>query len=171
MVFLEIGVVSLAFVLGLTFFFASDRWSSDYYLYSLPSFRIFALIAMATLTTSAAFRISTIIQTRERFFLQRLDFFGCCTRSYPPYTPTAVLLHRTLARPLVRGESKVIIFARALVVIGIAIVVPALGYYWTVITPTQAEIYIKSLQTLSWSDQLELFTSALKGNASIVVAA
>ncbi|KAJ7855995.1 hypothetical protein B0H13DRAFT_2283577 [Mycena leptocephala] len=68
-VFLEIGemiiVVSLAFVMGFRFLFSYDPRLLGYSFYSSPYFQIFAVIGIVTLTTSAAFRISTIIQTRE----------------------------------------------------------------------------------------------------------
>ncbi|KAJ7203111.1 hypothetical protein GGX14DRAFT_652603 [Mycena pura] len=87
------------------------------------------VVGIASLAISAVFRISTIL--------------------YPPYTVTSILLNRAVARPLVRGESKLIIFSRALVLSCLGVLIPAFGFYSIVILPMQEATYIKSIMYLS----------------------
>ncbi|KAJ7893416.1 hypothetical protein B0H14DRAFT_890896 [Mycena olivaceomarginata] len=98
------------------------------------------------------FRTATIIRSNGRFFRQRFVFLGACIPSNPPYTPTAILLNRSVARPLVRGESVVIIIARALILSCIAVGVPIFGIYAVVISPIRASVYTRSVATFATAD-------------------
>ncbi|KAJ7840167.1 hypothetical protein B0H14DRAFT_3458256 [Mycena olivaceomarginata] len=168
MVFLEIGVLLYLVVSNIRL---AQSLLIDNVFYIVQGFgdnltsTVFVLLEItqvATLTFSAIFRISTIIKTKEKFFHQRLAFLGCCTPSYPPYTPVSVLLNRSTARPLVRGESKVIIMGRALVITCIGVLIPAFGVYSVVIGPEATSIYTKSV-AFPLSRNLD-FEAALKGN-------
>ncbi|KAJ7806635.1 hypothetical protein B0H14DRAFT_2875291 [Mycena olivaceomarginata] len=108
------------------------------------------------------FRIATVVKTKERILTQRLAFLGCCAESKPPYTVLTILLNRSLARPLVRGESKYIIFARAFVLSAIAIAVPAFGIYATIIMPLTSVV---STRTIATDQGLEFRT--LPGHAAL----
>ncbi|KAJ7864637.1 hypothetical protein B0H14DRAFT_3443458 [Mycena olivaceomarginata] len=55
----------------------------------------------------------------------RFSFLGGCPQAHPPYTPSRILLNRSIARPLVRGESMFIILPRAVIISAIALGVPA----------------------------------------------
>ncbi|KAF7350853.1 Short-chain dehydrogenase/reductase family protein [Mycena sanguinolenta] len=66
-----------------------------------------------------------------------------------PTPPTTILLNRSVARPLVRGESMVIIVARALTLTCIALGVPVFGIYAMVISPIQASVYTRSVATFA----------------------
>ncbi|KAJ7826887.1 hypothetical protein B0H14DRAFT_1243639 [Mycena olivaceomarginata] len=105
-----------------------------------------------SLALSMAFRTATIVRSDGRFFRQRFVFLGACMPSNPPYTPTAILLNRSVARPLVRGESVVIIIARALILSCIAVGLPIFGIYAMVINPIRASIYTRSVATFATVD-------------------
>ncbi|KAJ6467335.1 hypothetical protein C8R45DRAFT_1019815 [Mycena sanguinolenta] len=109
---------------------------------------------------SLLFRITTIVKTNEGLLMQRFVFLGHCAPTHPPYTPASILLNRSLARPLVRGESKFIIVARAVVLSCIGIGVPAFGIYVTLIEPTGAKVSTTLIQS-------PRFVAALPGNATI----
>ncbi|KAJ7705655.1 hypothetical protein B0H16DRAFT_1482279 [Mycena metata] len=113
----------------------------------------------------AGFRISTIAASPEPFFRQRLTFLGGCAPAHPPYTPTHILLNRSIARPLVRGESRPILFMRACIIWCIGLGVPIFAIYSIVFMPITTKIYSKyvspfQLNTLSIEDYPP-------GNASI----
>ncbi|KAF7346615.1 hypothetical protein MSAN_01799000 [Mycena sanguinolenta] len=104
-------------------------------------FNVFFLPLIAPLPFlffSLLFRSMTVLKTKEKPLVQRFIFFGCCAKPNPPYTVASILLNRALARPLVRGESKYIIIARAVVLSGIGVGVPAFGIYVTMIEPAAA---------------------------------
>ncbi|KAJ6568881.1 hypothetical protein B0H19DRAFT_1134143 [Mycena capillaripes] len=130
---------------------------------------IFAIVEIVILVVSAVFRISTIMRTHEGFLRQRLVFLGCCTPSHPPYTPTSIFLNRSLARPLVRGESKLVIVARALVISCLGIIVPAFGLYSILLLPAQSEVYTKLIASSALIEQSEL-PGLLEGQASLTLA-
>ncbi|KAJ7807342.1 hypothetical protein B0H14DRAFT_3881958 [Mycena olivaceomarginata] len=100
---------------------------------------------------SLLFRITTVVKTKERLLTQRLRFLGCCTRSRPAYTLLSILLNRSLARPLVRGESRYIVVARALILSCIALGVPAFGIYATVIMPLTSTIFTRTVMNPPWT--------------------
>ncbi|KAJ7314947.1 hypothetical protein DFH08DRAFT_424332 [Mycena albidolilacea] len=155
----SLAVVDLVFLLieaiGITagFFFVSSweaYWSSETSSLVFPSPLKFACVPLGlSLTLSIIFRTATIIRTNGRFYRQRFVFLGACMLSNPPYTPTAILLNRSVARPLVRGESVVIIIARAMILSCIAVGVPIFGIYATIISPIRASVYTRSVATFS----------------------
>ncbi|KAF7350850.1 hypothetical protein MSAN_01647100 [Mycena sanguinolenta] len=119
----------------------------------LPTLFKFAWIPLdLSLILSIIFRIATMVRSEGRFFHQKFVFLGACTRSSPLYTPTAILLNRSVARPLVRGESMIIILARALVLTCISLGVPVFGIYAIVLNPIHASIYTRSVATFSVAD-------------------
>ncbi|KAJ7844488.1 hypothetical protein B0H13DRAFT_1908878 [Mycena leptocephala] len=85
------------------------RW----YWIETPLFE-FLIMQLVALALSALFRLATILKSKDKFFRQRFYFLGGCTPVDPPYRALSILLNRSLSRPLVRGESTVIIFARTL---------------------------------------------------------
>ncbi|KAJ7088288.1 hypothetical protein C8R44DRAFT_444355 [Mycena epipterygia] len=99
------------------------------------------------LLVSSVFRTATILKSKQRIFSQRFSFLGGCFRAHPPYTPLRILLTRSLARPLVRGESRPIIFTRALVLSCIIVGVPLFAIYAIIFAPLAAtnQVYTKSL--------------------------
>ncbi|KAJ6483130.1 hypothetical protein C8R45DRAFT_1000653 [Mycena sanguinolenta] len=120
---------------------------------TFPTWVKFACIPLGvSLILSIIFRISTIIRSDGRFFRQRFAFLGACVRSSPPYTSTAILLNRSVARPLVRGESVIIILARALILSCIAVGIPIFGIYSMVISPIHASVYTRSVATFATGD-------------------
>ncbi|KAJ7312569.1 hypothetical protein DFH08DRAFT_896725 [Mycena albidolilacea] len=102
---------------------------------------------LVLLFLSLLFRIATVVKTKERILTQRLAFLGCCAEAKPPYTVLTILLNRSLARPLVRGESRYIIFARALVLSAIGMGVPAFGIYATIIMPLTSVVSTRTIAT------------------------
>ncbi|KAF7373042.1 hypothetical protein MSAN_00511700 [Mycena sanguinolenta] len=104
------------------------------------------------LVLSAVFRIATILKCKDRILLQRAAFLGSCRRTRPPYTPLRILLNRSIARPLVRGESKFIIFPRAVILSSIAVGVPAFALYSIVVAPENAQVFTKSIRGSSIFD-------------------
>ncbi|KAJ6497353.1 hypothetical protein C8R45DRAFT_926082 [Mycena sanguinolenta] len=118
--------------------------------WSIPGLAIADLILL--FAESGAFRTATIARSRGRFFRQRFTFLGACTHVSPAYTPTAILLNRSVARPLVRGESIIIIVARALILTCLALGVPIFGIYAVVISPIRASVYTRSVATFAAGD-------------------
>ncbi|KAJ7208616.1 hypothetical protein GGX14DRAFT_566832 [Mycena pura] len=110
-----------------------------------------------------------MVKTKEVFYRQHLAFLGCCSQSHPHYTPLSILLNRSIAHPLVRGESKVIVFARAFVISCVAVGVPAFGIYSIVIVPLNAEVYTKSIVHSTAIGNPD--SQALTGNAEIYLEA
>ncbi|KAF7337327.1 Short-chain dehydrogenase/reductase family protein [Mycena sanguinolenta] len=118
-----------------------------------PSFFKFIFIPVGlSLALSIVFRTATIVRSRGRFFRQRFAFLGACTRASPPYSPAAILLNRSVARPLVSGESKIILVARAFILTCLALGVPAFGIYSIVVSPIQASVYTRSVATFAAAD-------------------
>ncbi|KAJ7807338.1 hypothetical protein B0H14DRAFT_1535555 [Mycena olivaceomarginata] len=108
-------------------------------------------LPLGPLLISLLFRIVTVIKTKERFSRQRFRFLGCCTGSNPSYTWLSIILNRSLARPLVRGESMYIIVSRALVLSCVALGVPAFGIYSTVIMPLTTVVSIRRVREAPWA--------------------
>ncbi|KAF7367176.1 Short-chain dehydrogenase/reductase family protein [Mycena sanguinolenta] len=130
--------------------------------HNLDPFSPICIAPLIFLFFSGFFRIATIVYTREGFLIQQFRFLGRCTQSNPPYNTASILLNRSLARPLVRGESKYIIIARALVLSCLWIGVPAFGIYATVLKPAAAVIST-TLVDMTVDD-------GVPGNATIYVA-
>ncbi|KAJ7312578.1 hypothetical protein DFH08DRAFT_896739 [Mycena albidolilacea] len=111
------------------------------------AFELLPIAPLILLFLSLLFRIATVIKTKEGILTQRLAFLGCCAESKPPYTVLTILLNRSLARPLVRGESRYIIFARAFVLSAIGMGVPAFGIYATIIMPLNSAVSTRTMAT------------------------
>ncbi|KAJ7705653.1 hypothetical protein B0H16DRAFT_1827195 [Mycena metata] len=114
----------------------------------------------------AGFRIATIAVSPEPFFHQRLTFLGGCAPAHPPYTPTRILLNRSIARPLVRGESQPILFVRACIIWCIGLGVPIFAIYSIVLMPVTTKIYSKYVSPFQLNDFAFDYPP---GNASILV--
>ncbi|KAJ7186985.1 hypothetical protein C8R46DRAFT_1273924 [Mycena filopes] len=82
------------------------------------------ILAVVALMFSNIFRMATIVKSPEPFFRQQLEFLGSSRPLHPPYTPTRILLNRSIARPLVRKESRLILFLRAFIIWCIGLGVP-----------------------------------------------
>ncbi|KAJ7453786.1 hypothetical protein FB451DRAFT_1519184 [Mycena latifolia] len=102
---------------------------------------------LVLLVVSALFRTATICKSKGPFWTQRFKFLGCCMRVHPEYTPLTILLNRSLGRPLVRGESRPIIFVRAVVITCIVLAVPAFAVYTIVVVPLKAQVYTRTPST------------------------
>ncbi|KAF7350849.1 hypothetical protein MSAN_01647000 [Mycena sanguinolenta] len=148
--FLEIGGITVGFVF-------LDSWNPGNSQNDTVSTLLkFSCIPLGlSLVFSIIFRLATIVRSDGSHLVQRFAFLGACTRSNPPYTPTTILLNRSVARPLVRGESVIIILARALILSCIAVGIPIFGIYSMVISPINASVYTRSVATLPASGQLD----------------
>ncbi|KAJ7105687.1 hypothetical protein C8R44DRAFT_806662, partial [Mycena epipterygia] len=130
---IEIGVVSLQAYLNRLYY--SSHWQK---------FVLFPLQLVA-LGFSALFRLGTIINSKDKYLSQRFLFLGGCVAVYPAYNPLSIILNRSLLRPLVRSESKIIMFARAVILSCLALAVPAFGIYSIFVLPTVTQVYLRSL--------------------------
>ncbi|KAF7358240.1 Short-chain dehydrogenase/reductase family protein [Mycena venus] len=108
-------------------------------------FLSFSGAQLVGLLVSMVFRFATMRKSSESIVNQRFDFFGCCSPAYPPYTSLSILINRSLSRPLVRGESRLIIIARAIILSCIAASLPAFFIYSIAIKPANSSIYTKSV--------------------------
>ncbi|KAJ6497356.1 hypothetical protein C8R45DRAFT_125323 [Mycena sanguinolenta] len=118
-----------------------------------PNFVKFVFIPVGiSLALSIIFRTATIVRSRGRFFRQRFAFLGECTHANPAYTPSAILLNRSVARPLVRGEAKTIIIVRAVILTCIALGLPAFGIYAMIVSPVRASVYTRFVATFAAGD-------------------
>ncbi|KAJ7105959.1 hypothetical protein C8R44DRAFT_806313 [Mycena epipterygia] len=113
------------------------------------------------LLSSAVLRIATILKSRDEIPSQRFAFLGGCVRAHPPYTPLAILLNRSLVRPLVRGESTHIILLRAVILSCIGVGVPLFGVYAVILRPLQATVTTQSMGLANNMD------SPVSGNTTI----
>ncbi|KAJ7808308.1 hypothetical protein B0H14DRAFT_3762260 [Mycena olivaceomarginata] len=86
-----------------------------------------------------------MMQSTTEITKQRFTLLGYCAAAYPPYNPLSILLNRSLSRPLVRGESRLIILTRAIILSCIALGVPAFAMYAIVIKPANTLIYNKNV--------------------------
>ncbi|KAJ7651405.1 hypothetical protein FB45DRAFT_890448, partial [Roridomyces roridus] len=93
------------------------------------------------LAISAVFRTAGMCKSKVPWWRQRYSLLEGCPPVYPRYTPLAVLLGRSVARPLVRGESFLIIVVRALILACVMLGLPAIAVYYVVIVPKQTVIY------------------------------
>ncbi|KAJ7084674.1 hypothetical protein C8R44DRAFT_894117 [Mycena epipterygia] len=102
-------------------------------------------IHVILLLLSAAFRTTTILACNEKIANQRFAFLGGCSHAHPSYTALTILLNRSLARPLVRGESRLIILIRAVVLSCIGLGIPVFGIYAVIVRPLEATVYTQSV--------------------------
>ncbi|KAJ7347713.1 hypothetical protein DFH08DRAFT_1080040 [Mycena albidolilacea] len=143
---------------------ATLGWATYSYEHEVSAYKFFPAIVtpgLVTLSLSAVFRISTIKIADEPILHQRLLFLGGCARTHPPYTALSVLLNRSIARPLVRGEGRYIIVMRAFVLSLVGISVPAFAIYSIFITPLSTQIYKRDLS--------DPYTYTLPGNATVLL--
>ncbi|KAJ7018214.1 hypothetical protein C8F04DRAFT_1405093 [Mycena alexandri] len=115
----------------------------------------------------AAFRIATIARCPEPWFRQRLGVLSGCTPLRQPYTPAGILLSRSFARPLVRGESGPIRFVRACLLWCIALGVPVFGLIAIIFMPTTTQVYSKYVSPFQM-DKKTHFDSP-PGNATLLL--
>ncbi|KAJ7476275.1 hypothetical protein B0H11DRAFT_2031847 [Mycena galericulata] len=125
-------------------------------------FLFLAIPLLLALTMSGIFRIATILKSKPPICAQRFEFLGFCTRARPPYTPLAILLNRSITRPLFRGESFVIIVTRAIILSFITLGVPAFALYSIIVNPLSSEIYTTSIV---WASQNPYVSTP--GNATV----
>ncbi|KAJ7186970.1 hypothetical protein C8R46DRAFT_1184747, partial [Mycena filopes] len=97
-------------------------------------------LMVIALTFSIIFRIATIAKSSQPFLRQRFEFLGGCTSLHPLYTPARILLNRSIARPLVRRESQLILFLRGVVIWCIGLGVPTFAFYTIVLEPVGTHI-------------------------------
>ncbi|KAJ7182957.1 hypothetical protein C8R43DRAFT_941043 [Mycena crocata] len=97
-----------------------------------------------TLAISAVFRLETMATSKIRIWRQRFDLLGFCKQVHPSYTPLSTFLTASIVRPLVRGESRRVIFIRAVFLSCIVVGVPAFGIYTIIFAPLQAQLYIRT---------------------------
>ncbi|CAK5266973.1 unnamed protein product [Mycena citricolor] len=95
----------------------------------------FLIVILLLLCVSLCFKLATASQTPGSIWSMKIALLGRCTPINPPYTPWRILLGRSLARPLVRGESGGIIVLRALVLVAITLGIPCLAVYYIVWLP------------------------------------
>ncbi|KAF7351799.1 hypothetical protein MSAN_01613400 [Mycena sanguinolenta] len=103
----------------------------------LDVFLLSLIAPLPFLFFSLLFRSATVLKTKEKLLAQQFIF---CAKANPPYTVASILLNRALARPLVRGESKYIVIARAVILSAIGVGVPAFGIYVTMVEPAVATV-------------------------------
>ncbi|KAJ7636590.1 hypothetical protein FB45DRAFT_1138332 [Roridomyces roridus] len=103
------------------------------------------LIPALLLGLSAAFRIAGIYKSKESFWRQQFHMFEGCPEAYPRYRVLSIFLGRSVARPLVRGESFFIIVLRALFIGGFMLGLPAISVYFVVIVPNQTMVYTQTV--------------------------
>ncbi|KAJ7830000.1 hypothetical protein B0H14DRAFT_2808326 [Mycena olivaceomarginata] len=127
------------------------EWTQDELSLLNPSLnRISKSPIFILLAATATFRIATIRASPDRFWRQKFAFLGCCPPANPPYTPWRILLNRSLARPLVRGEFGGIILLRALILSGIVLGFPVFAVYSIIYSPLRTHI-----RTDTFTDRLE----------------
>jgi len=112
--------------------------------------RILKSLILILLTATATFRIAAFRASPDRFWRQKFAFLGCCPPANPPYTPWRILLNRSLARPLVRGECWGIILLRALFLSGIVLGFPVFAVYSIIYSPLRTHI-----RSDTFTDRLE----------------
>ncbi|KAJ7186945.1 hypothetical protein C8R46DRAFT_1058390 [Mycena filopes] len=122
-----------------------------------------------TLMFLGAFRLATIARCPKGFLRQRLGFLSECTPLRTPYTAAGILLSRTFARPLVRGESGPILFVRAGLLWCIGVGVPIFGLIAIIFAPTSPEVHSNYVSPFQL-DKIRKLGSP-PGNASLLVTA
>ncbi|KAJ7636697.1 hypothetical protein FB45DRAFT_1138512 [Roridomyces roridus] len=129
----------LALVDWLLAFLESCGVVAGLYISALPRLYIatfkFVCIPLGTsMLLSMIFRTATILQNQERLFHQRFAFLGGCPIPSRPYTPLSILPNRSISRPLVRGESTIVILVRAVVLSRITIGLPIFAVYFVLVS-------------------------------------
>ncbi|KAK6977152.1 hypothetical protein R3P38DRAFT_3377665 [Favolaschia claudopus] len=99
------------------------------------------------LALTIMFRIATFPRLKAGFGRRQSMFLKGCASTNPPYTPWRILIGRSIARPLVRGEARLIIWFRGILIAAIAVAVPLLGVYFIVVVPAESQVYTKLIQS------------------------
>ncbi|KAF7328368.1 Short-chain dehydrogenase/reductase family protein [Mycena venus] len=118
------------------------HWSLDF---GRPPVTAFLVAQLAALVLSIVFRLATIIKSQDGFLCQCFAFLGGCPPAFPAYTSLAILLNRSVARPLVRGESTGIILVRAVILSCASLAVPAFAIYFIFVLPARELAYTRSM--------------------------
>ncbi|KAJ7617767.1 hypothetical protein FB45DRAFT_214519 [Roridomyces roridus] len=140
----EIGVIG-GLALPMVVDFTKAAESLDYENNWLWSTQVLVITAISLLTSSAILRVATMIKSPTKFYRQPFALLGGCHKTSPEYTPMRMLLNRSLARPLVSGESRFIVFGRVIILCCITLLVPAAGVYYVVFLPLHTQVYIREL--------------------------
>ncbi|KAJ7590121.1 hypothetical protein C8J56DRAFT_1048286 [Mycena floridula] len=101
------------------------------------------LVNVGILLLSLSFRIAGIIASPHRIWL---DFLAGCRRTHRPYTPGRIIFGRSLFRPLLRGESRIIGVIRACILMVICLGIPLFGIYTVIIVPLQSQIIQRNVK-------------------------
>ncbi|KAJ7760207.1 hypothetical protein DFH07DRAFT_1021968 [Mycena maculata] len=129
------------------------------------------LVFLVPLFITLSFRTATIMESSDRILHQKLQFLGGCKPVHPAYTPFRILLNRSLGRPLIRGESKVILFIRAFFITAICIGLPVVALVVVVADPLSAGVFTR--KESGTADLLQAYrplpTLFDSGNASVVI--
>ncbi|KAF7324902.1 Short-chain dehydrogenase/reductase family protein [Mycena kentingensis (nom. inval.)] len=104
-----------------------------------------SLIVPITLGLLFVLRVATIVRSPEPFLEQSLNFLGGCSPSSQRYTPATILFTRGLARPLVRGESVVIILIRCITILALGVLTLAFTLYTLVVIPATITVYTREI--------------------------
>ncbi|KAJ6543081.1 hypothetical protein B0H19DRAFT_1239217 [Mycena capillaripes] len=126
-------------------------------------FSVLVPLFLVPLSFSVLFRMATIKNSSKPILRQQLVFLGGCAPTHPPYTPLRILLNRSIAQPLVRGEARYIMVVRAMILSLIAIGVPAFAIFSIIITPLTTQIYTRDLR-------FPLTDATPPGNATILLS-
>ncbi|KAJ7636703.1 hypothetical protein FB45DRAFT_907125 [Roridomyces roridus] len=110
-----------------------------------PAFESFFILLAISMFLSVIFRTATMIRAKDRFFRQRFAFLGGCPTLGRPYTPVSIILNRSVDRPLVRGESTIIIMLRAVILSCVAVGLPIVAVYFIFLTPMRSQVYTRNI--------------------------
>ncbi|KAF7289809.1 Short-chain dehydrogenase/reductase family protein [Mycena indigotica] len=98
----------------------------------------FNIIVMACLGIFLIFRAASGVKSSWRFL-------GGCTIASPPYSLRSVFMNRSVMRPLIRGESSMIIAPRAILINIVTIGVIGFAVYSIVLRPLDSQVYVRTL--------------------------
>ncbi|KAJ7107960.1 hypothetical protein C8R44DRAFT_804481 [Mycena epipterygia] len=76
----------------------------------------------------------------------RFNLFNRCARPQVGYSPLEIIFGRSVDRPLVRGESRVIGIIRLISLAGLCVIIPAFGFYVLVVSPMQAQPMTRNIK-------------------------
>ncbi|KAJ7025130.1 hypothetical protein C8F04DRAFT_1300507 [Mycena alexandri] len=132
-----------------------------------PKFSIAVLsVELADLGILVLFRIATIAKSREKVLHQGLEPLGACTLE--PQRELEIVPARYPVRPLVRGESGVIIWARSQIIFYIGLGLPIFALYRIVFMPATTQNYSKHISPFQLNtDGIVGFPP---GNASLLLS-
>ncbi|KAJ7165156.1 hypothetical protein C8R46DRAFT_1074850 [Mycena filopes] len=99
-----------------------------------------SILMLTTLILTIIFRIATMAKFPKPFSCQDFTFLGGCTPHHPPYTAMRIFFGRSIARPLVRKESRPILVVRGVIIWCIAFGVPIFALYTIIFNPRMTRI-------------------------------